>query len=78
MALTFGACPVCGDHVPRTLQLAAGLQKEIFHCERHGRLPYAPRSVPLDALNLAGIGAASFLGAATTMGQPGTGIELVC
>ena len=83
MALTFGACPVCGDHVPRTLQMAAGLQKEIFHCEQHGRLPYSPQHVPLDALALAGgpaAAAGSFLqvGGPGLGGQPGTGIELVC
>lgn len=74
MALTFGACPVCGDHVPRTLQMAAGLQKEIFHCAAHGRLPYGPRDVPLDAL--AAGGAPLGLAALAAPGQSGTGLEL--
>ncbi len=74
MALTFGACPVCGDHVPRTVQLAAGLEKEIFHCEAHGRIPYSARNVPLAAMagTVAGSVAAFVEGS-----QFGTGLELV-
>jgi hypothetical protein len=64
---------VCGDHVPRTLQMAAGLQKEIFHCAAHGRLAYAPRSVPLAALATGG----THLGLAPAPGQAGTGLELI-
>lgn len=40
MFLSFGACPLCGDHVPRTIQTALGLEREIFHCPVDGRLPY--------------------------------------
>lgn len=71
MALTFGACPVCDRHVPRTVQMAAGLQKEIFHCPEHGRIAYEPHQVPLAHLD-------AF--AATAGGdypQPLTGLELI-
>lgn len=70
MALTSGACPVCDRHVPRTLHMVAGLQKEIFHCPEHGRLAYHPHTVPLAELQqVAGV----ILG----MAQPLTGLELV-
>lgn len=72
MALTFGACPVCDRHVPRTVQMAAGLRKEIFHCPEHGRLPYAQHHVPLGEMliTVAPAGGDGFA-------QPLTGIELV-
>lgn len=74
MALTFGACPVCGDDVPRTIQMAAGLQKEIFHCESHGRMPYGPSSVPLMEL----YGASPATVPVTLPGQQAqTGLELI-
>jgi hypothetical protein len=73
MALTFGACPVCDRHVPRTLQMAAGLRKEIFHCPEHGRLAYEPHNVPLAELGATSVS----IPLTADFAQPLTGLELV-
>lgn len=46
-----GACPVCGNHVARTIHVRAGVARESFHCPDHGRLSYAPGEVPLADLS---------------------------
>jgi hypothetical protein len=70
MVLSFGACPVCDRHVPRTIQMAAGLEKEIFHCQEHGRIAYGNHSVPVQQMQAHAV-------EVPDMAQPLTGIELV-
>jgi len=33
-----GSCPTCGMDVTRTVSLLHGVQAEVFHCPRDGRL----------------------------------------
>jgi hypothetical protein len=42
MTLTTGSCPVCGNHVARTVTTHHGLALEHYTCPEHGRMESAP------------------------------------